>query len=995
MSMHTRTFPPVVRSALTLLATLTLCASPRAEDIDIYAGVPADADRPNVLIVLDNSANWSASLGASCSLVDEPGYVPSSQESGSKMAIEKCALYNLFHSLPTRPDGSAKVNIGLMLFNESPAANSGGYPRRALTPLTAATRALLKKTIRDLDATADKSNNAAFAKSLHEAFLMLSGAAPYRGTAGTKWDSAAVANGRYVLPAADGCARNFIIFIGNGGPGENTDAEARDLLAGLGGDTTMLSFPAAYIKKSDQANWADEYTRFMNSADVSGGDGRQNVVTHTIAVTGASSDGLYPNFLRSMANQGGGSFYEARDASSLTTALNEIFNQIQSVDSVFSAVSLPLSASRQGTFQNQIFVGMFRPDPLAKPRWMGNLKQYQVAFDVATDSLTLVDSEGRAAISAATGFINPNARSFWTDPNTFWVNRPSGTPVSASDSPDGEISEKGGAGQRLRTTYSTNQDARRVLTCVDCASGTALSSLPFATGNASITPALLGVDAATRDQLIAWVRGHENVGNEGGPGEAVTVRPSIHGDVLHSRPVVVDYGGTTGVVVFYGTNDGLLRAARGAQTGTGAGAEMWSFVAQEFFGKLVRQRDNAPAVRYPTTSTLVTATPRDYFFDGPIGIYRDSATNRTIIYPTMRRGGRVVYAIDVTDPDAPRFLWKTGGSAVSVLGQTWSEPRVARIRGLAGPALVMGAGYDEAAEDVDPPQATTRGNAVLVLDALTGTVLRQFSGTARSVAADVSLVDSDFDGYVDRAYAADLGANLYRIDFEDAAGALGASAWTMTRLAALGDASGTRKFFYAPDVVVSRGFTGVMLGSGDREKPLKSVGSDRFYVIKDPKVTKGAPVDAASPFTESVLQAIGADGSDAKGCYLPLASGEKVVTGSSSIAGTSYFSTNRPTPASPLSCRANLGEARAYELPLFCKTANSQVLTGGGLPPSPVVGVLQVSVGNTGAGGATTRVVPFVIGGINTKKSPLEIKKVTPVIPVKRRRPYWYVESDR
>lgn len=984
------------RARLAALLALALTAgSPRAEDIDIYAGVPADADRPNVLIVLDNSANWSAAIGKSCTLVDDPTYVPSSQESGAKMAIEKCALYNLFHSLPTRADGSALFNVGLMLFNESPAANSGGYPRRALTPVTAANKAALKKMVRDLDALADKSNNAAFAKSLHEAYLMLSAGAPYRGTAGTKWDPAAVAAGRYVLPATSSCARNFVIFIANGGPGENTDADARALLAGLGGNTTALTYPSSYVKSSDQSNWADEYTRFMNSADVSAGDGRQNIVTHTIAVTGASNDGLYPNFVRAMANQGGGSFYQAGDALTLADALREIFNQVQSVDSVFSAVSLPLSASRQGTYQNQIFVGMFRPDPQAKPRWMGNLKQYKVAFDAATDSLTLVDSEGRAAISAATGFLNPNARSVWTDPSTFWINRPSGTPLSGSDSPDGEIAEKGGAGQRLRTTLSSSQDARRLYTCVDCASGAALAALPFARTSTAITDAALGVTAAERDALIDWVRGTENVGTEAGPAAPSTVRPSIHGDVLHSRPVVVDYGGTTGVVVFYGTNDGTLRAVRGAATGADAGEEIWSFVAQEFFPKLLRQRDNAPAIRFPTTSALVPAAARDYFFDGPIGIYRDSASNRVILYPTMRRGGGTVYAIDVTDPTAPRFLWKRGAGQIPVMGQTWSEPKVARIRGLAGPALVMGAGYDDVAEDADPPLATTRGNAVLVLDALTGTVLRVFAGPTRSVPADVALVDSDFDGYVDRAYAADLGANVYRIDFESAAGSLGASSWTMTKIASLADPLGTRKFFYAPDIVLSRSFTGVLLGSGDREKPLRSIGSDRFYVLKDTRVTKGPPDAGATLITESQLKTIGADGSDARGCFLPLATGEKVVTSASTIAGVTFFSTNRPMGSSPRSCKVNLGEARAYELPLFCKEALSQALTGGGLPPSPVVGVLQLGPDAGGAGGSTAKVVPFVIGGINAKRSALEIKKVVPVIPVKRRRPYWYLESDR
>lgn len=981
-----------------VLWMLMVIAMPlHAEDIDIYSGTLSDSDRPNVLIILDSSANWSAAIGKRCSLVDLPGYVPSGQELGSKMAIEKCALYNLFHSLPTKSDGSAMFNVGIMLFNESPAANSGGYPRRAFTPMTAANKTAFKTAIRNIDILADKGNNAAFTKSLHEAFLMFAGRTPYKGTAGTKWDPNAISDGKYKKPSDnEGCARNFVIFIGNGAPGEVTDNEARALLAGVGGNTTPLTYPTAYIKSSDQSNWADEYTRFLNSTDVSGGAGVQNVVTHTIAVTGASSDGLFPNYLRAMANQGGGSFYEAGDADTLTKALNEIFNQIQAVDSVFSAVSLPLSASRQGTYQNQIFVGIFRPDTNARPRWMGNLKQFQVSYDAATDSLSLVDSQGRSAISAATGFINPNSVSFWTQPSTFWVNRPIGTPASVSDSPDGEVAEKGGAGQRLRTTYAQSQTGRQVYTCIGCGGGSSLSSNPFSTANASITAAALGVSSSTdRDNLINWVRGSDNYGDEVGPGSPTTIRPSIHSDVLHSRPVVLDFGGSTGVVVFYGTNDGLLHAVNGNQTGAGAGEELWSFVAPEFFPKLFRQRVNWPKVRYASTPDWVGAQPRDYFFDGPIGVYRDSSANRTIIYPTMRRGGNTVYAIDVTTPSAPKFLWKLGASDVSVLGQTWSEPKVARIRGLAGPVLVMGAGYDATAEDADPPGTTTRGNAVLVIDALTGTVLRQFSGISRSVVADVSLVDTDYDGYVDRAYAADVGANLYRIDFESTTGALGASSWALTQIASLGDGLGTRKFFYAPDVVASRDFTAVMMGSGDREKPLKTSGSDRFFLVKDVNTGKGVQSPAPALITASDLQAVGTTSSFSKGCFLSLATGEKVVTSSSTISGVTYFSTNKPTPVSSGSCSANLGEARAYELPLFCKAAASQLLTGGGLPPSPVVGVLQLSYTPLGATTPVAKVVPFVIGGIGAKRSSIEIKKVTPALPLKRKRAYWYSESDR
>jgi len=259
------------------------------------------------------------------------------------------------------------------------------------------------------------------------------------------------------------------------------------------------------------------------------------------------------------------------------------------------------------------------------------------------------------------------------------------------------------------------------------------------------------------------------------------VRPSVHGDILHSRPAVVNYGGTTGVVVFYGGNDGMLHAVNGNQTGTGAGDELWSFVPQEMFGKLNRLRINSPKVRMPTTPSSSTATPRDYFVDGPIGVYEklrsDNSVEKVIIYVGMRRGGRLLYAFDVTNPTSPVFMWKKTNADLSLLGQTWSEPRLARIRGNSNAVLVFGAGYDAAAEDASPVGTTTMGNAIYVLDAVSGNVLKTFA-TGRSVPADVALIDSDFDGYIDRAYAVDLGGSLYRIDFENGV-ANGPSVWTI------------------------------------------------------------------------------------------------------------------------------------------------------------------------------------------------------------------------
>ena len=101
------------RTALAcLLAVAVFVAIPaRAEDIDIFAGLPTDDELPNVLLIWDNSANWSASIPVpDCSFSDgSGGPKPSApgKEQGSKMAIEKCAMYNVIDQLPTGPSGEA------------------------------------------------------------------------------------------------------------------------------------------------------------------------------------------------------------------------------------------------------------------------------------------------------------------------------------------------------------------------------------------------------------------------------------------------------------------------------------------------------------------------------------------------------------------------------------------------------------------------------------------------------------------------------------------------------------------------------------------------------------------------------------------------------------------------------------------------------------------------------------------------------------------------
>jgi type IV pilus assembly protein PilY1 len=987
------------------LAGLLQLPATQAEDIDIFARLPGANDLPNVLLVWDSSANWGANISVpNCSYSDGSGGPKASapnKEQGTKFAIEKCAIYNVIAALPTNADGTPLYNVGLMLFNES-TAPQGGYPRIQFQPLTAANKTAMLAKIRAITIGDDKANNGPYAQTLHEAYLMFTKRAPLNGTLGTKWDDTAVAGGRYVGPPGSGCGTNHIIFLSNGSPNENSTRSV-ELLTVDHGDVTPLTYPNAYITNSDQGDWADEFARFLRGADVSDKEGTQSIVTHGVAVVGSSSDGLYPNFIRAIATQGGGQYYAASDIDQLVKSLLNIFNSIQTANSVFASASLPISVTSQGTYKNQVYVGLFKPDDLGRPRWTGNLKQYQILYDITTDSLSLGDAQGAPALNSATGFFRPSATSFWTTPGTFWANDLKGTPKSASDSPDGEVAEKGGSAEVLRIALAESQENRKVLTCIGCLPGTVLTASAterFVDANTAITSAMMGAaDAAERASLIAWARGADNAGDERGPGGTTTVRPSIHGDVLHSRPAVVDYGGTIGTVVFYGGNDGMIHAIDGNKAIGTPGQELWSFVPAEFVGRFKRLRDNSPEVRYPISPPGSSAVPRDYSVDGAITVYQKFTTSRTtervVIYVTMRRGGRVLYAFDVTDPTQPKYLWRKSNSALAVLGQTWSDPRVAKVAGNANPVLVMGAGYDAAAEDLTPPGPTTMGNAVVVLDAFDGTTLRTLA-TERSVPAAVSLMDSDFDGFTDRAYAVDLGGNVYRIDFETSAGATGVGSWTIEKFASL--STGTRKFFYPPDVVQARRFTAVLVGSGNRETPLATSSADRFYTLLDYRVSKGP--SGLAPMTNDNLVPNGGTfdlSGNPAGCYLGMdVRGEKVVTAAVSTGGFSYFSTNRPTEPLANSCAANLGLAKTYRVPLFCGAPESIELAGGGLPPSPVAGLVEVIVpAAPGTDQTTTRQVPFIIGGFNPELSGLAVSRVPINVDPTRKRTYWFTNPSR
>ncbi|MCX7258348.1 MAG: PilC/PilY family type IV pilus protein [Polaromonas sp.] len=1170
-----------------MLGLAGMSSSLHAEDVDIYSDSGSSSGVPNVLLVLDNAANFSSSAG-SCTYLD--GTSPSLN--GTAGGIEQCAIYNVISSLP-----AGAVNLGLMAYNATNmrdinnancGGTNGGCLAQPLALMTGTAKANFLAWVKSWKTTGGagsgyiKANGEATGTTMQEAWAYYAG---QTGLSGRAYSG--------VQPPA-GCQKNFVIFIGNafntsGTPGDGGSASPDGALAAAPGvtaaQTAEITIPSGSYGTSSfscgnytmgnnhAALYADEWARYMYQTDIYGSlSDSQGITTYTVGLLGSSCKPDYPALLSSMAKVGGGKYFATSSYDEIATAILKILNEIQAVNSVFASASLPVSVNAQGTYLNQIFLGMFRPDASANPRWLGNLKQYKFVLvypdpahpDPSKATLELSDSTGASAISnGGTGFISPAAISYWTKKDTnvspdsaggFFVKDSHGS-GGGFDSPDGEMVEKGGAAQGLRTssltadfattagsasnprrlytycpsgascnaslthasnvfavenagistsafggstrvpvisivrtgttalvttsgnhgfsvgtqvtignvtesaynvtqaisapltattftitglpdspttpsqgaytvasvggapvrvismtrtssatvgnttetvtvttpghsftansqvvisgatptsyngnfviglptattfTYSIpiypttpavnsykavvfpysksisaavtaskvatitttashgfhtgqtvtitgtgsydvtnqvitvlsattfsfsitgnpktptlpgtvvpsttvqtlagirraastdsalatatgapanwfgnaigatkvvnittsgtapNEDAYMLnqvtITCVDvtCTSFTypvtvspgtvitgasmtaslqgaasvnvpagnitrsgttaTVSGLPasqfinnqqvnisaldpaFSTesayvgrwaltctgtcttatfGPVTLTPVVredtttspnmqvfAGSTPPDKATLIKWVRGADNMGDELSPGGGITVRPSIHGDVLHSRPVVINYGDSRGAVVYYGSNDGVFHAVNGSRAdalGTvPAGGELWGLVLPEFFNKLNRQRINSPELKLPST-VLADAEPKDYFVDGATGFYQqlkaDGTIDKAYLYLTMRRGGRFIYALDVSEPTDPKFLWKISPatSDFSELGQTWSRPRVTLVKGYTDsvtgyskPVLVFGAGYDPA-EDAEPP----------------------------------------------------------------------------------------------------------------------------------------------------------------------------------------------------------------------------------------------------------------------------------------------------
>ncbi|OHE83172.1 MAG: hypothetical protein A2579_01110 [Lysobacterales bacterium RIFOXYD1_FULL_69_11] len=239
---------------------------------------------------------------------------------------------------------------------------------------------------------------------------------------------------------------------------------------------------------------------------------------------------------------------------------------------------------------------------------------------------------------------------------------------------------------------------------------------------------------STGDQVADYIKGRQSREERFEDG-VFRNRNSLLGDIIHSSPVYVADSDT----IFVGANDGMLHAFD-ADDGT------------ELFGYVPRSLD---MTRLRTLSQ--PDYPHYYFVDGPIVVSDKRITpNKNILVGTLGRGGRGMFALDVTDPGSfgtADVEWDV--SNIADLGHVTGKPIIARLNnGQTG--VIIGNGFNSDSDEA----------VLLVLDINTGSVIARIP-TDESIDNGLSAPrgwDQDGNGTVDYVYAGDLQGNMWKFD---------------------------------------------------------------------------------------------------------------------------------------------------------------------------------------------------------------------------------------
>jgi len=316
-------------------------------------------------------------------------------------------------------------------------------------------------------------------------------------------------------------------------------------------------------------------------------------------------------------------------------------------------------------------------------------------------------------------------------------------------------------------------------------------------------------NAASVDTLVRFLRGQDPMVSVDGENKRFyRERDKVLGDFVHAQPVHVrqppfkfqDAGYSAFVTanenraatVYAAANDGMLHAFDAL-----TGDERWAYIPPMVLPDLWQLAHSDYADRHR------------YFLDGSLTVadVKIGTEWKTILIGAMGKGGRGYYALDITNPAAPRALWTYTAADNPNLGYSFGPAHVTKVNDKW--MAVLTSGYNNIAESgrydgdgkghvfmLDLADARMKAN---VIDMATDAGSRTNpSGLAR---LNLAAYDFNQNNSVVAAWGGDLLGNMWRFDLK---------ARTVTKLLALGS---SRPIMAAPDLADTGSIT-VYFGTG-------------------------------------------------------------------------------------------------------------------------------------------------------------------------------------
>lgn len=575
---------------------------------------------------------------------------------------------------------------------------------------------------------------------------------------------------------------------------------------------------------------------------------------------------------------GKGGFYYAVNSSDISDSIIDFVDKVGASfePSSMGTISVPRDPLDQTQMMDEGFFPMIVPTDAATVRtWIGNLKKYKI------EDGTLKDASGNAIYteSATSQSINKSAKDLWSNALTSDDHSSAlsggalnNIPVTSLMDIDGEFSKDSSQRNLFIVDFSENETGIKQI-----AKAVTKESLAtdYSAGDDEPEALSENITAEQRYALLNYL-GYKTAYLPANLAITSDIlreynKPNVPyrflGGVVHSTPLMVtksamikaDGTGTDkrDEYVVYGSFEGGLHIVD-----AGTGEEKSVFVPEEILRNQTETLANPDA---KSENGLAYGVDAPWALDSAYKVTTETIDDTTTtsykatrlnIYGGLRMGGEALYGLNIENPSSPKLLFHSTPSDAGFerMGQIWAKPTVTEIlvKSKRKRVLIFGGGYDadiyeKPADAFVEPTVATKGNALYIVEADSGTLIARVSSNNASAVVDstndqsvevkYSVVgqpvvrDYNADGLADMIYFADLGGQIFRVDLNNNAQFLSSASADVIvrtkRIAHLATNTFTPRFYERLTTAVFNTDSGklavlVTAGSGNRSYPLEA-----------------------------------------------------------------------------------------------------------------------------------------------------------------------------